>query len=438
LAAYRIAPTVDARSALVDTTAHGVVNRIVGASGPTTLQLNPAGTVLAVSNAGNGTVTLYGYRADQAMRRLGVVPTNDPADQVFAVAFSPDGRTLAVGGLHGHVRLFDVSDPQRPAPEANPSESFAGAVESLAFSPTGDELVAGGAKPPLRQWATTDPHHPTALPTPGGVASDGIVQGVAFSPDGATLAAAGVTGTTTLTGMLWMWRATDVGAPPTAMSFGSSAVNFVVYAADGHSVAVGTKDSHTLIIDVSNPASPTVVQHLNTGFTSWANAASFSPNGRLLAIGGSDGTLDVFDTSTWSRLEVSPTSSQVTAVRYAPDGRMLLTASADGTVRSWPARDGSIAMGAPVFAVAYDRSGTRFAVASSHEFGHVSIWSTRPSEDSGPTLSATLMNPATFGPSDGTVAISADGKLVVTGNGSGQVLVATIAPGGIDPASLPS
>jgi WD40 repeat protein len=56
---------------------------------------------------------------------------------VYALAFSPDGHTLAVGGLGGHVGLWDVAARQETANLAE-----ANTVQSVAFSPDG-MLVTG-------------------------------------------------------------------------------------------------------------------------------------------------------------------------------------------------------------------------------------------------------------------------------------------------------
>jgi WD40 repeat protein/transcriptional regulator with XRE-family HTH domain len=441
LAAYRISPTVDARSALLDSTAGGVVNRIVGSSGPTTLRLNPAGTVLARSDAGNGDVDLLRYQSDRPGARIGVIPADAATDQVFALAFSPDGRTLAIGGQGGIVRLFDVADPARPRLDAVAPGGFQAAVEALAFSPNGSMLVAGGGQPALRAWDVTNPQAPTALQPPGGVGPTDVVQTVAFSPDGSLLAAGGSIKsppTAVLSsGLLLLWSTASLRARPNALVLGESTIDFAVFGPDGRTIVTGDKTGVTNAVDVTAPTAPKVAAKLDTDLTSWANAAAYSPDGRLLAVGGSDGKLDTFDTTTWARLATITNSSPVTAVQYATDGTTLLTASADGTVRSWPARGRAIAgVGGTVFSVGYDSAGTRLALSWNGDTGGVSLWSPPPS----PTKLATLALPAAFHASDGTVAISSDGRLIATGSKYGQMLLATI---GADdtfgtPVSLPT
>jgi WD40 repeat protein len=76
----------------------------------------------------------------------------EPSDWILALAFSPDGKHLAAGGYDKVVRVWDVAAgkklldiPARPPPPANAPPEPAGAVGALAFSPDGKELAIGGS-----------------------------------------------------------------------------------------------------------------------------------------------------------------------------------------------------------------------------------------------------------------------------------------------------
>jgi WD40 repeat protein len=109
------------------------------------------------------------------------------------VAFSPDGRIMATGGGDGRFRIWNVADPAHPALIANVAVSSR-ALTAVAFSPDGDTLAVGsenssttGQGGRLRLWDVRDPAKP-ALRSTLAVSS---ALTVAFSPVGHLLVAAG-------------------------------------------------------------------------------------------------------------------------------------------------------------------------------------------------------------------------------------------------------
>jgi WD40 repeat protein len=124
------------------------------------------------------------------LREIGTTYYEGP-EVVWSVAFSPDGKTLASGSLHGSVLLWDVKSGKRTAtlqtfnPEGRmpPNPAY-----SVAFSPDGKFLAAGSLHG-ITLWDVESGDKVVALSRPAAT-----VFSVAFSPDGKILASAGSKG----------------------------------------------------------------------------------------------------------------------------------------------------------------------------------------------------------------------------------------------------
>ncbi len=138
-------------------------------------------------------------------RRLGD-PLTGHTDAVYAVAFAPDGRTLATASVDQTVLLWDVTDPTRPRRLGDPLTGHTGAVYAVAFAPDGHTLATASADQTVLLWDVTDPTRPRRLGDPL-TGHTGAVYAVAFAPDGHTLATASGDQTVLL------WDVTDPTRP---------------------------------------------------------------------------------------------------------------------------------------------------------------------------------------------------------------------------------
>jgi hypothetical protein len=118
LAAYRISPTVQARSTLVDATSGEIPTRLLGPVGPEFVSLSPTGHLLAVAQSATDTVAVY-RMGTSTPAKVAVVSAGPPADQDFAVALSPDGRLLAAGGTGHTLSLWQLGPSGRPLHQAS-------------------------------------------------------------------------------------------------------------------------------------------------------------------------------------------------------------------------------------------------------------------------------------------------------------------------------
>ncbi|MDN3262085.1 hypothetical protein QWJ26_20170 [Streptomyces sp. CSDS2] len=131
---------------------------------------------------------------------------------VAAAQFSADGRTLAVAGAEGSVRLWDVSDPRHPEAAGPAFGGPEGHTTALAFSPDARLLATVDSARTVRLWDVTDRARPRPLGRPLGDGAERVTA-LAFSPDARLVATVGADGTASL----W-WRSPAAGAdvPPGA------------------------------------------------------------------------------------------------------------------------------------------------------------------------------------------------------------------------------
>ena len=197
-----------------------------------------------------------------------------------------------------------------------------GVVNSVAFSPDGKTLADGDVYGNVQLWDIATLKETSALPTPD------VVNSVAFSPDGKTLA----TGSTDGSARLWyVATSQQAGGPLTAHAGG---VNSVAFSPDGKTLAAGNNDGTVRLWDVATHRS---IGGPLTSHAGGVNSVTFSPDGKTLAAGNKDGTSQLWEVATHQPIggPLTGQSGPVNSVAFSPDGKTLATGSADDTVLLW-------------------------------------------------------------------------------------------------------
>ncbi|MFI9011378.1 helix-turn-helix domain-containing protein [Actinosynnema sp. NPDC053489] len=325
LAAYRLAPTAEARGSLLSATGNTYSTTLTGHTG-----------------------------------------------SVYAAVFGHGGRLLVTAGVDGTVLLWDATDPRRPA--------RVGAItghDVLGVALAGDTLATGGDDHVIRLWDVADPTAPRPLAELAG--HTGAVRRVAFGPDGRTLASAGHDGTVRLWDVADRVALAEVTAHP-------GGANTAVFSPDGRTLATAGSDAVVRLWDVTRPREPTPLAEL-AGHTDRVLCAAFSPDGRTLASGGFDNTLRLWDVRdprrTTGVAALTGHANGVVAVAFDPDGRTVATGSYDLTVRLWDVEDPSFPSEPvtlsghteTVYAVAFSPDGR--TLASAGRDAAVRLWDVR-------------------------------------------------------------
>ncbi|WP_024936666.1 PD40 domain-containing protein [Actinomadura welshii] len=281
----------------------------------TSLALNRDGKTLATGSA-DRTVRFW----DLHRRRQIALLERAHAESVRSVAFSLDGDTLATsGGNDKTVRLWDVRTRRQTG--APITGDYSG---SVAFSPDGRTLAVVDGYSTVRLWDVR-----TWRQTGAPITGSGDYSGpVAFSPDGRTLATEGDGNSVRLFDSR---THRQIGAP---FAGHEGIISSLAFSPDGRSLASGSLDGTVRLWDVRAHRQ---IGAALTGHTAYVGSIAFSHDGRALASGSGDGEIHLWDPETRTQISGPLTGHDgaVAAVLFGPDGRTLISGGADRTVRQW-------------------------------------------------------------------------------------------------------
>lgn len=294
-------------------------------------------------------VWIHDVKQDRPVRAIEVT-----AVDLYSVAFSPDGASLATGGFGGQVELWDVASGDRLAARKLGNAP----VRSMAFAPDGKVIAVNEEGKGARLWDLAQGGE-TLMASPMAGASAPV-----FSADRRLMAVNLLDGQAELrdrtTGQ------NQLTARGTALAFAPDGRSLVVAGADGGTLA-------TINVETGSER-----WRLRLAWGSRCDVA-FSPDGKTIAVAHGS-VLRFFDAATGRERLGVPEAHEgaVSIVRYLPGGQMLLSASDDGTIRMWDLASGRqqrlIQEAGPIRSFAISPEGKTIATAVTAPAEGVSLW----------------------------------------------------------------
>jgi WD40 repeat protein/serine/threonine protein kinase len=243
-----------------------------------------------------------------------------------------------------------------------------GHIFGLALSPDGRVLVAAGTDGQVSLWDPERWELLRRLPV-----HPDQVHRVAFRPDGRQLA------TGCWDGQVRLWDV-HAGQLLRTLGEGEDGIFSLAWSPDGRSLAAAT--DKVTVWDIEGG------ERLRTlpGHPTGTQGIAFSPDGRQLAVASGDRRVRLWDTTTWTEVAaLGPHAAEAMSLAFSPDGRQLAVACGqgfmsgdEGEVRLWDLDTGRTvyslhAHTGGAFAVAFSPDG-RYLASGGTEDATIQLW----------------------------------------------------------------
>ena len=218
---------------------------------------------------------------------------------VLDIAMSADGKHLASGGEDRTIRIWDLDSGRHVQLPEQPE-----AVQAVAFSPDGKTLASAQGLS-VKIWDASD-----GRPLGEVQGQVAMARDLAFSPDNRTFVSAGNNGVITL----WDIKSGEL-LKRWLQSRDGSAINAVAFSPDGRRLVSGGDDQMATLWDVSDGSTLGV----SRGHTGPVLCVAFSPDGETLVSGSNDSLIKIWNRrSTGHPRVLAEHSAVVNGVRYSP------------------------------------------------------------------------------------------------------------------------
>jgi WD40 repeat protein len=292
------------------------------------------------------------------------------------------------------------------APVVAQIKGHAGPVSAVVFAGDGRWIVSSGSDATVKVWNATTRTLVRTVPLDVGAAT-------ALAAEGRRAAAGHKDGSVSV------WNL-DAGDKVTAFKRNDALISAVAFMGTQDRFAAAAHDGTVTLFDVALRSAPIPVLEGHEGA---ADALAYlAPNG-LLASGGADRTVKLWNTSNFSLNRIYRGHNEaVTALAPSPDGRLLASASLDGVVRLWSTSSGRTFRSARlhrarISVLAFSPDGQM--LASAGEDGSARVWEFRRARGARtvPALGTDVRG----------LSFSPDGRRLASAGGDGIVRVWDVA-----------
>jgi RNA polymerase sigma factor (sigma-70 family) len=262
-------------------------------------------------------LTLWDVGTGRELRRI---PTG-PVYVLHSLAFSPDGKSVAVGMNDQSVGVWDTATG-KPLARLKGQSSY---VRGIAFSADGKTLIAGGEDSIIRFWDIASGAERRKLVIPRELTTGFL--GLALAADGKTLVT--ITGRPTAGCLVVLWDAVTGEklrhfAIEDAMTFALSP--------DGKTLATGEWTWTIRLWDLATGRQ----RHRLRGHREHVRAVAFAPDSKTLVSASGDRTMRLWDVASGTPRRHWPAEPGLgLAAAFTADGRTLVSAGAEGSALLW-------------------------------------------------------------------------------------------------------
>ena len=236
---------------------------------------------------------------------------------IRTVAFSSNGKLLAIGDFAGVTKLIDPDSGKTIRTLPKQTEL----VNSVVFTPDDTALVTSSFDGTITFWNVSNGKAVASFSLP-----DEAIVKIAVSSDNRLLAAV------TRSGKAHVWDVIQRKELHSLQANQDAVAEAVAFAPDGNSFVTGSWDT-TLRLWDSATGKP--LRDL-AGHQAAVLSAEFSPDGKILASGDGNGSVMLFDVTTGRRIAVLKAhNEQSFGLAFSRDGKYLATASWDHTAKIW-------------------------------------------------------------------------------------------------------